>query len=350
MNTYKSIFNLSVISLILSMNTLSFGMIVRYKNEETRKALNDSTKRYSQRIINHFIDKERKELEALPPEEQTRHNLETIETLYTNQNNPSFVLKKLRTSYVPIVLLDAHAPRDDNNKKDYFVINPYTSSFYSNFCCGSYVVANTFKLHEQRLNEVEKTLEKQNVIVGNLFSCSGLKNSALFGTDQNIIQEINNDREDPFLSIVVAIHYPNEKNNALELLCLEIKKEAKYIESGQELWYSAYSLLRTSATNKAAFKVIACKDPYNINRALWKNGDYKTTMLEYMLTDKKFDEENIRIFIEDGFGMTTQEVEMMHHVGRILNKEKTAEETDQRRFWEQRIGMAKYDQVRFDFD
>lgn len=342
MNTYKSIFNIGVISLILSVNTLSFGMMAKYKSAEARSALSNSTKLCSQ------IDKERKELEALPFGEQMRRHLETLETLYIYQNNPRFVTNFLFIHRAPVLFLDAYSPRDDN-KRDYFYINPYEASFYQDNRRPFLGNKKIHALGRQRLDEaLQQKLEneqKENVVGDRVYRCNTLINSILFGTDQHIIKEIDNAycHEDLYVAASAAIHYPHTKNNALELLCSKIKKDIKKIESDQLRWDRGYTLLWASAQSKEAFKLIANKDPYNINRVIrqWDNGD-QATILEEMLADEDFfNQEHIDIFRRDGFGMTTQEVIIMDFIGRIENKEETSEEEALREFWESRIGMGK---------
>src|SRR5579863_6345972 len=120
----RSVLKIMASCLVLLGNVCSFGMIVRYKDEET--------KRHVQASIASCLDSlEKKQVRKLSLKEQGKYNLEK---LYKHRNNPKFVQKFLgdKDRYVPIIVVAPLAYLKEPKYVISLIVNPYEESFYAN--------------------------------------------------------------------------------------------------------------------------------------------------------------------------------------------------------------------------
>ena len=239
MNMYQLSVKISVISLGLLCNAVSLGMIVRYKDKQSKKAIQASISS----CLKPIYEKEKEKVKALSLEERGQYNLEK---LYRNRHKSKFVQKFLsdKDNYVPVMLV--HNSVNVNPKKvielDFFGVNPYRESFFSDSN------EKISKLGEKRFQKAFKQ-KHINCIYKNpsvyKITCSGNQNhplvtASLFGNDKDIQKElrrinpnaVGEDDEAMHYAALASINYPNKKNNALELLLAKIKQRVKQFIGG----------------------------------------------------------------------------------------------------------------------
>ncbi len=345
-NRCQFIFKTSVLALVLMSNAISFGMIVRYKDEQSTKAVQASVAS----CLKPIYEKEKEMVKALPLEEQGLYNLEK---LYKNRHNPKFVQKFLSNegNYVPVVLV--HNAVNVNPEKGielgFFGVNPYHESFYhpyhppffnpygTSFFSDSHEKISTIgkerfrkAFKQKRINCIYKNPSVYEITYDDNKNYP-LVMASLFGNDEDIQKELksNPSRQATHHAALAFINYPNKNNNALELLLPKIKQEGKQL-FGDSIQFDkearvilSYALLGASADNKEIFEFIAQKDPYNANRIkaydpLCYFDHKKRTTLDLMISHEKyFGEENIQTFIDNG-GCTAKTLKKMKYIGNII--------------------------------
>lgn len=281
-------------------------------------------------------------------EEVGRRNLEI---LYKNQD-PQFVLNFLRSHYVPVIVVDMSPVFIEEDRIiDLLIVSPYKKFFYAN--PEVQFIGNEKEIEElgnrrfdsahneffqKRLKLNPKMRLKLRVIPE--FSIynfkSPLMNATLFGDDEDVSKELENSSEhrdvcmsisehiDVSISIMASISSPHKKNNALE--CLLLKLNLLRQQEGiarDEVVALSYELLSCAANNKEAFELISQIDPCKCNTLKWKfqhEPETQTrTNLDRMIKDKNFDQDNMRVYRDNG-GMTTEELHKMDSIGDILKK------------------------------
>jgi hypothetical protein len=376
MNRCQFIFKTSVLALVLMSNAISFGMIVRYKDEQSKKAVQASVAS----CLKPIYEQEKEKVKALPLEEQGLYNLEK---LYKNRHNPKFVQKFLRNEdhYVPVMFVQSggSVKPEKGIKMSFFEVNPYCPLFYYPY---SKSLPSDFRekfsgIHQKR---VEEALKRKCTACAdkypNVYQMRRghdknypLVIASLFGGDEDIRQifksrDENLVGEEQYLhyASLAAINYPNKKNNALELLVPYIRQKAKQeslinniggdtdeIETDKEKRVIlSYKLLGASVGNKDIFEFIAQQDPYNANRiSIYNPFDgydvEERTTLDFMIADKKyFGEENIQTFIHNG-GCTAETLKQMKYIGNIIEhlpsrrNSMTPEEREASNFFDRRV-------------
>ena len=293
MNMYRSFLKISVIVLAMISNAVSLGMIVRYKDEQSKKAIQASISS----CLKPIYEKEKEKVKALSLEEQGQYNLEK---LYRNRHKLEFVQKFLsdKDNYVPVMLV--HNVVNVNPEKvielDFFIVDSYHASFYDPYR-ESFFSGSNEKIRKIGGERFRKALKKKRINCINKnpsvykITCSSngnhpLVTASLFGNDEDVQKELRSNSSDPrsnpngeamHSAVLASINYPNKKNNALELLLAKIKQTPLdvdiAIDEKDARIALSYQLLGASADNKKVFKLIARKDPYNANMIKVYNPD-----------------------------------------------------------------------------
>lgn len=327
---YRSVLKMSVLFFVLLNNNVSFGMIMKYKNEEMLK----SAISYGKRIAAKFAQEERERWKALSKEEQ---DFCKLEKLYKNQNNPKFVANFLRKNFVPVLLVNL----GDSTQQIYMSISPYEKSFYREPNKQIFDKDDDIFLQGQctKIDALVNVSGKYHGDMSNHFI-----STIICGKKDEVIKELDNKQPRDikhsliYRAINTALSYPR-KNNALELLLShEHIHTKKWTSKDPRFTFarftSAMFLLTKTASNKELFELISNKDPYDVNRELYCKSIFHQpqTLLEWMKEcGEVFDKEHIDIFMREGGGMTTQEVIQMNYVDRILQKTMTFQELEERR-------------------
>lgn len=332
---------------LASFHGISFSMIPHYKNKENKEIFEKSPRKYAISIAAQSGQKERERWATLSKEEQ---DFCKLEKLYRNQNNPKFVRNFLIKHSIPVLVINM----GNAQTKMYGIVSPYEKSFYRE--PDKQIFDESICIACMRASQQKDAIQKGIGKYQGEFS-HPLMSSVICGKDEDILKELQklNECADKvkhslvYQSIIGALnYYHRKKNNALELLLSHEQARTKKWANNTMRCIFASKLLCCTASDKELFGLISNKDPYNFNRELYaqSTSHQPTTLLDLMKEARDiFDQENIDIFMREGGGMTAEEVTDMEQVERILNKQITFEEEQQREFFEghmDRVSNNKY--------
>ena len=323
-----------ILAMLSLAHSVSFAMIVHYKNKEAKKRVESSVRQcFARQEI--AIEKER--WQSLPQEEQAKYKLAR---LYKKQNNLKFVARYLKNQDVPIFLVSF-----DKDDTQIYGIDPYAKSFYKNpdkqiFAADPEIV-EIGRLKTENIKKVHSRSYKGAI--------DSLGSGIVLGKDEDIVHEFvkvdeqlqGHNQVKYFMNIGcidLAIKYPFVKNNALEILLQREKQLSAFWMGNNQRWDAGYLLLKMVTHDKKAFELVAHKDPYSSNRMLYTNlsGKQRTYLDRMKKKSDMFDQEHIDILVREG-GMSVKEVEGMNQVDRILQGKMTLEEIVAENTWKQII-------------
>ena len=238
----------------------------------------------------------------------------------------------------------------DLTRKDfdcgYALIDPYERSFYSN--PNKQFIGKEKEIEERGLERFKEALLEKGLSELPIEDCINrpLVKATLFGNDEDIVEawvniisgndtgvnDIKCVERYLYASIVASICYCSKQNNGLEFLLARMKDVRETIKAFNEIGFGfalgsnvenrgplSYCLLSLAAQNREAFELLSHEDPFNTNQAPWKFFSDKQylTNLERMFDNRNFDQENIRVYMDNG-GMTSKEIEFGDIVERVL--------------------------------
>lgn len=343
-NMCRSILKITALCLVLFGNLCSFGMIVRYKNEDHKKAVSAHLKYVASQIKPSVFDNIETKLHIINrldnplvfgQTNKENHGLVKYEGLrnvcLAQKMDRSFVLSHfLLSHYVPILLIDYGNKRDSYNFScidSYRLVKMANNDYYK----GDMIISLRNKRLKQALKQ-KKVLHGDDKVEFNNWSLGSslcpLAVAALFGDSQKIAHELNVLREGEYFSVCGApadvhqaikslIVYPSMyDNNALETI-VAVEKEMRPSHShftSDLIGLFFYQILfdADKAKNKKAFNVLVAQrqddinivwvDPYAKNRCeqVVVKPDIPLTTLDRMIEEGGFDPENIALFRQCG--------------------------------------------------